>query len=58
MVYADEICTGIASWIGNFLLDHPAIADATVMGISDDDGNEVPRTYVVERAGKEVSLNT
>ncbi|MFI9614474.1 4-coumarate--CoA ligase family protein [Streptomyces sp. NPDC052023] len=29
------------------LLTHPGIADAAVIGVYDDDGNEIPRAYVV-----------
>ncbi|MER6343611.1 4-coumarate--CoA ligase family protein [Streptomyces sp. NPDC001595] len=31
------------------LLTHPGIADAAVIGVHDDDRNEVPRAYVVRR---------
>ncbi|GAA4043566.1 4-coumarate--CoA ligase family protein [Streptomyces shaanxiensis] len=31
------------------LLTHPAIADAAVIGVYDDDGNEVPHAYVVRQ---------
>ncbi|MFG3659295.1 4-coumarate--CoA ligase family protein [Streptomyces sp. NPDC047706] len=31
------------------LLTHPGIADAAVIGVHDEDGNEVPRAYVVRQ---------
>ncbi|WP_326699179.1 4-coumarate--CoA ligase family protein [Streptomyces sp. NBC_01754] len=31
------------------LLTHDAVADAAVIGVRDDDGNEVPKAYVVRR---------
>lgn len=31
------------------LLTHPQIADAAVIGVYDDDGNEVPHAFVVRR---------
>ncbi|MBD0840251.1 4-coumarate--CoA ligase family protein [Streptomyces sp. TRM68416] len=31
------------------LLTHPGIADAAVIGVQDDNGNEVPRAYVVRQ---------
>jgi acyl-CoA synthetase (AMP-forming)/AMP-acid ligase II len=31
------------------LLTHPGIADAAVIGVHDENGNEVPRAYVVRR---------
>ncbi|GHJ39878.1 AMP-binding protein [Streptomyces sp. TS71-3] len=33
------------------LLGHPGIADAAVVGVVDDDGNEIPKAYVVPAAG-------
>ena len=33
------------------LLTHPGIADAAVIGVYNDDGNEVPHAYVVAPAG-------
>ncbi|HBF79327.1 MAG TPA: 4-coumarate--CoA ligase family protein, partial [Streptomyces sp.] len=35
------------------LLTHDAIADAAVIGVRDDDGNEVPKAYVVRRQDTE-----
>ncbi|MEU2875136.1 4-coumarate--CoA ligase family protein [Streptomyces sp. NPDC007070] len=33
------------------LLTHPAVADAAVIGETNDDGNEIPHAHVVRRAG-------
>jgi acyl-CoA synthetase (AMP-forming)/AMP-acid ligase II len=33
------------------LLTHPGVADAAVIGVYDDDSNEVPAAYVVRQAG-------
>ncbi|MFF4659454.1 4-coumarate--CoA ligase family protein [Streptomyces sp. NPDC001381] len=33
------------------LLTHPAVADAAVIGVYDDDGNEVPHAFVVRQPG-------
>ncbi|WP_448315431.1 4-coumarate--CoA ligase family protein [Streptomyces sp. CO7] len=35
------------------LLTHPGIADAAVIGVYDDDANEVPAAFVVRQAGSE-----
>ncbi|MFG2892025.1 4-coumarate--CoA ligase family protein [Streptomyces sp. NPDC048248] len=37
------------------LLTHDAIADAAVIGVLDDDGNEVPKAFVVRQQGVELS---
>ncbi|GGK84326.1 hypothetical protein GCM10007382_00340 [Salinibacterium xinjiangense] len=36
------------------LLTHPLIADAAVVGAPDDDGQEVPKAFVVTVAGAEL----
>ncbi|WP_314422775.1 AMP-binding protein [uncultured Microbacterium sp.] len=33
------------------LLEHPSIADAAVIGVLDDDGQEVPKAFVVRQSG-------
>lgn len=36
------------------LLEHPAIADAAVIGVLDDDGQEVPKAFVVRQQGSDL----
>jgi acyl-CoA synthetase (AMP-forming)/AMP-acid ligase II len=37
------------------LLSHPQIADAAVIGVNDDDGQEIPKAFVVLQQGAELS---
>jgi acyl-CoA synthetase (AMP-forming)/AMP-acid ligase II len=37
------------------LLSHPQIADAAVIGVKDDDGQEIPKAFVVLQQGAELS---
>ena len=39
------------------LLEHPAIADAAVIGAPDDDGQEVPKAFVVVQQGAELDAD-
>ena len=40
------------------LLEHPAIADAAVIGAPDDDGQEVPKVFVVVQQGHGIDAET
>jgi len=40
------------------LLEHPAIADAAVIGAPDDDGQEVPKAFVVVQQGHGIDAET
>jgi 4-coumarate--CoA ligase len=37
------------------LLSHPKVADAAVIGVKDDDGQEIPKAYVVIQPGNELT---
>ncbi|GGU67900.1 AMP-dependent synthetase [Streptomyces albospinus] len=39
------------------LLAHEGIADAAVIGVTDEDGNEVPKAFVVRRQGAELTAD-
>ena len=39
------------AWLEGILLTHPLIADAAVVGIPDTEAGELPRAFVVKKAG-------
>ena len=39
------------------LLTHPAIADAAVVGVTDEEGEEVPKAFVVRQQGAELTAD-
>lgn len=39
------------------LLEHPSIADAAVIGAPDDDGQEVPKAFIVVQPGAEIDAD-
>ena len=39
----------------DILLRHEAVADVGVIGVPDEEAGELPRAYVVKKAGKEIT---